>query len=158
MMAVELSLGDADGGIEVVVGQGGVQNFVAVVLQVGRFDAAWSRLPAVEEEDSHGDQSNDNNRSLSLRLPIRLAVAVETATLPVLVLVRVRRRQFQCSLLELYRLVELSGLGVGGGERVEIVAILPLSQFAGQCSMIDGLLSVTKTLLGHVARIHASPL
>jgi hypothetical protein len=26
---------------------------VAVVFQVGRFDAAWDGLPAVEEEDFH---------------------------------------------------------------------------------------------------------
>ena len=54
MMLVELGLGDADGGIEIVVGQGRVQDFVAVVLEVGRLDAARCRLPAVEEEDFHG--------------------------------------------------------------------------------------------------------
>ena len=51
---VELGLGDADGSIEIVVGQGRVQDFVAVVLEIGRFHAAWCRLPAVEEEDGHG--------------------------------------------------------------------------------------------------------
>ena len=44
---------DANGGIEIVVGEGRVQDFVAVVTQVGRLQAAWGRLPAVEEEDSH---------------------------------------------------------------------------------------------------------
>ena len=54
LMPVELGLGDADGGVEIVVGQGRVQDFVAVVLEVGRLDAARCRLPAVEEEDFHG--------------------------------------------------------------------------------------------------------
>jgi hypothetical protein len=27
---------------------------VTVLRQVGRFDAAWNRLPAVQEEDFHG--------------------------------------------------------------------------------------------------------
>ena len=32
-----------------------VDDFVAVFLQVCRFDAAWDRLPAVEEKDGHTD-------------------------------------------------------------------------------------------------------
>ena len=52
-MPVELGLGDADGGIEIVVGQGRIQDLVAVVFEIGRFHAAWCRLPAVEEEDEH---------------------------------------------------------------------------------------------------------
>ena len=52
-MPVELGLGDADGGVEVVVRQGRVQDLMAVVLQVGRLHAAWGRLPAVEEKNSH---------------------------------------------------------------------------------------------------------
>ena len=51
---VELGLGDANGGVEIVVGQGRVQDFVAVVLEIGRLHAARRRLPAVEEEDFHG--------------------------------------------------------------------------------------------------------
>jgi hypothetical protein len=54
MMLVELSLGNADSGIEIVVGQGWDQDFVAVVLQVGRLYAAGCRVPAVEEKDLHG--------------------------------------------------------------------------------------------------------
>ena len=54
LVPVELGLGDADGSIEIVVGQGRVQDFVAVVLEIGRLDAARCRLPAVEEEDFHG--------------------------------------------------------------------------------------------------------
>ena len=54
LVLVELGLGDADGRIEIVVGQGRVQDLVAVVLEVGRLHAARCRLPAVEEEDSHG--------------------------------------------------------------------------------------------------------
>ena len=41
MMAVELGLGDADGGIEIVVGQGRVQDFVAVVREIGRIIDYW---------------------------------------------------------------------------------------------------------------------
>ena len=38
---------------EIVVGQSWIQNRVAVVLEIGRLYAAWSRLPAVEEEEGH---------------------------------------------------------------------------------------------------------
>ena len=47
-------LGDADGLLEIVVGQVRVENFVPVVFEVGRLQAARCRLPAVEEEDEHG--------------------------------------------------------------------------------------------------------
>src|SRR5262249_13357298 len=43
-----------DGLLEILVRQLRVEDFVAVLGQVGRLDAAWDRLPAVEEEDSHG--------------------------------------------------------------------------------------------------------
>ena len=46
-------LSDADGG-EIVVGQPGIENGVAVVLEIGRLGAARCRLPAVEEKDEHG--------------------------------------------------------------------------------------------------------
>ena len=49
-MPVELSLDDANGGLE-IVGQGRVRDFVAVVLKAGRFDAGRSSMPAVEKED-----------------------------------------------------------------------------------------------------------
>ena len=54
-MLIELGLGNADGGIEIIIGQGWVQDFVAVVLEEGRFHTARCRLPAVEEKDFHGD-------------------------------------------------------------------------------------------------------
>ena len=50
---VEFLLSDPDGSIKIVVGQGWVQDRVAVVLQIGRLQAARCRLPAVEEEDFH---------------------------------------------------------------------------------------------------------
>jgi hypothetical protein len=53
-MLVELGLGYADGGFEIVVGQGRIQDFMAVVFEAGRFHAARCRLRAVEEEDFHG--------------------------------------------------------------------------------------------------------
>ena len=49
MMLIELGLGNADGGVEIVVGQSRIENLVAVVLEIGRLDAARRRLPAVEE-------------------------------------------------------------------------------------------------------------
>ena len=39
--SVVLGLGDGDGGVEVVVGQGGVEDFMDVGLEVGRLEAAW---------------------------------------------------------------------------------------------------------------------
>jgi len=51
---VVLGLSDTNGGVEVVVGQGGIDDVVAVVLEAGRLQGAWSRVPAVEEEDVHG--------------------------------------------------------------------------------------------------------
>ena len=54
LMLVELGLGDFQGGVEIVVGEMGVEDFVAVVYEVGRLSAARCRLPAVEEEDLHG--------------------------------------------------------------------------------------------------------
>jgi hypothetical protein len=53
MVLVVIRLGDGDGGIQVVVGQGRIQDFVAVVLQVGRLQSAGRRFPVVEEEDFH---------------------------------------------------------------------------------------------------------
>ena len=50
---VVLGLGDAHGSLEVLVGQGRVEDGVAVPGQVGRFDPARDGLPAVEEEDFH---------------------------------------------------------------------------------------------------------
>ena len=49
LVLIVLSLGDPDGGIEVLVGQGWIQDFVAVVLQIGRLEAARSRFEAVKE-------------------------------------------------------------------------------------------------------------
>ena len=56
MMLIVLGLSDADGGVEIVVGKGWIQHFVAMamVTEEGRLQAAQCRLPAVEEEDVHG--------------------------------------------------------------------------------------------------------
>ena len=51
---IQLGLRDADGGVEVVVGEMGIEDGVAVVPEIGRLQAARSRLEAVEEEDGHG--------------------------------------------------------------------------------------------------------
>ena len=51
-MLIELGLGDADCGIEIVVWQGGIQDFVSVVLQVGRLEAAWFARPIASASDA----------------------------------------------------------------------------------------------------------
>jgi hypothetical protein len=48
-MPIELDLGDLDGHSEILVRQLGVDDLVAVLGQEGRFDAAWNRLPVVED-------------------------------------------------------------------------------------------------------------
>ena len=52
-MPVELLLGDLDGLGEILVGQLRIDDFVAVLGQKRRFDAAGNRSPAVKEEDFH---------------------------------------------------------------------------------------------------------
>jgi hypothetical protein len=52
LVLVELDLGDADGFLEVLVGQLRIDECVAVLDEVRRFDGAGSRMPTVEEEDS----------------------------------------------------------------------------------------------------------
>ncbi len=52
-MPIKLDLGDPHGLIEIIIGESGVQDRVAVVLEERRLDAARSRLPAVKEEDGH---------------------------------------------------------------------------------------------------------
>lgn len=53
VMLIVFSFGDANGLFEVFVGKSGVQNFVAVVIEEGRFLAARNAGPAVEEKDFH---------------------------------------------------------------------------------------------------------
>jgi len=54
LVLVELGLGDPDGIGEIFVRQLGIDDLVAVLGQLRRLHAAWDRLPAVQEEDSHG--------------------------------------------------------------------------------------------------------
>ena len=49
LMVVELRLGGGDGRAEVVVIEGRVEDFKAVLGEVRRFDAARDRVPAVEK-------------------------------------------------------------------------------------------------------------
>ena len=51
---IELLLGDLDGLGEILVGQLQIHDGVAVLRQVRRFDAAWDRMPAVQEEVMKG--------------------------------------------------------------------------------------------------------
>lgn len=50
-MLVELSLGGHKSSVEVIVVKGWIYDLVAVILQVGRFDATRNRVPAVKEKD-----------------------------------------------------------------------------------------------------------
>jgi hypothetical protein len=59
-MLFELGLGGLEGFLEVLVVEIGIDDLVAVVLQVGRFDAAWDRVPAVKEEDFHFSPCSTN--------------------------------------------------------------------------------------------------
>ena len=56
-MLVELGLGGCDSSGEIVVIECWIDDFVAVIFQVGRLDAAWDRVPAVEEENRGHDNS-----------------------------------------------------------------------------------------------------
>ncbi len=53
MVLIEFDLGDVNGTVEIIVGQGRIQDLVAVALEIGRLAAAWGGLPAVEEEEFH---------------------------------------------------------------------------------------------------------
>jgi hypothetical protein len=61
---IELGLGGRKSSGEVIVIQSRIDDFVAVVLQVGRFDAAWDRVPAVKEEDFHWVESSFSFKQL----------------------------------------------------------------------------------------------
>ena len=52
-MLVECFLCPLDSGVEIVVIKGWVEDFVAVVFQISRFDATGDGLTAVKEEDFH---------------------------------------------------------------------------------------------------------
>ena len=49
-MPVKFGLSRGNGGFKIIVIQGGIDDFMAVILKVGRFDATWDRMPAVKEE------------------------------------------------------------------------------------------------------------
>jgi hypothetical protein len=53
LVLIELGLGDADGFRHVVVRELRIDDGVAVLGEVRRLDAAWDRLPAVQEKDFH---------------------------------------------------------------------------------------------------------
>ena len=52
-MAVEFGLGETDGGIEVVVRQRRIDDFMTVLDEVRRLHAAWNGMPAVEKKNLH---------------------------------------------------------------------------------------------------------
>ena len=52
-MLIELGLGSLDCQREVIVIEGRIQDFVAVVLEVDWLYATWDGVPAVEEKDFH---------------------------------------------------------------------------------------------------------
>ena len=53
LMLVERGLSRGECGSEIIVVEGRVDDFKAVLGEVGRFDAARHRVPAVEEKDFH---------------------------------------------------------------------------------------------------------
>ena len=55
LVLVIFGLSRADGGIEIVIIESGIDDFVAVGFKVRRLEAAYDAVPAVEEEDGHGD-------------------------------------------------------------------------------------------------------
>ncbi len=57
-LLIIFGLGDANGGIEVVVGECEIEDGVAVGFEVSRLEAAWSRLPTVEEENFHDGEGS----------------------------------------------------------------------------------------------------
>ena len=67
LVLVEFFLGGANSGIEVVVIKGRVDDGMAVVLQVRRFDAARNRVPAVEKEYEHGGRLSHRTAALVAR-------------------------------------------------------------------------------------------
>lgn len=54
-MPVVFGLCFAEGGVEIVVIEGGIENGVTSVLKVGRLDAADNAVPTVEEKDFHDE-------------------------------------------------------------------------------------------------------
>ena len=66
MVPVELGLGNGNGLIEVVIGQGRIQDRVAVLTEIGRLDAAFCRTKAVEVEDEHHQVLGSDIREVDL--------------------------------------------------------------------------------------------
>ena len=58
---------DAGGFIEIIVGELRVVDGVVVVLQAGRFEAAWDGLSAVEEDDGHAFASTSSQIVIALK-------------------------------------------------------------------------------------------
>lgn len=52
-MLVKLGLGGAKSGGEIFIIKGWIDDFVAVILEVRRFDTTGNRMPAVEKKDLH---------------------------------------------------------------------------------------------------------
>ena len=67
MVLVQLGLSNANGFVEVVVGQDGIQNGVALLLEKGRLEATRCRLPAVKKEDRSSLGVSVSVRRLGLR-------------------------------------------------------------------------------------------
>jgi len=53
LMLIEFSLGGRYSSGEIIVIECRIDDLVAVIFQVGRFDATRDRVPAVKEEDFH---------------------------------------------------------------------------------------------------------
>src|ERR1022692_1314565 len=81
MVMVELLLGDLNGLGEILVGQLRVDDLVAVLGEVRRFDAAWDRTPAVKEEDrGHVGIVSTVGGFHLLRFPQKMSKSGQTST------------------------------------------------------------------------------
>jgi hypothetical protein len=58
-MFVKFGLSDVNSGFEIVIGKCGIQDFVTMIFEKRRFQAARSRGPAVEEEEFHGCEAEE---------------------------------------------------------------------------------------------------
>ena len=71
-MPFVLGLSRAEGSGEIIIIESGIDDFVAVLIEVSRFETAYDAVSAVEKEDFHGltDSALSLLRISRLSLPI----------------------------------------------------------------------------------------
>ena len=55
IVLIEFGLGEAHGFIKIAIRESGIEDFVALLFEKGRFAATGFRGPAMEEKDLHAD-------------------------------------------------------------------------------------------------------